>query len=74
MALQVICELCDLNKSTDGFIITICKTCGDVLIVGRSHQAEFTDGERAILERIFPDDDIRWEMRRILGHAHCHIL
>ena len=48
------CELCDLNKSADGFIITICKTCGDVLVVGRSHRPEFTDNEKAILGGIFP--------------------
>lgn len=68
------CELCDLNNSTDGFIITICKTCGDVLVSLREHEAEFTDAKWAILERIFPNDDIRWEMRRIHDHAHCHIL
>ena len=68
------CELCRLNESRDGFIVTICKTCGDVLVVGRSHRAEFTDNEKAILEGFFPDDDIRWDMRRIHDHAHCHIL
>ena len=68
------CELCDLNKSTDGFIITICTTCGDVLVVGRSHREEFTDKERATIMAMFPDDDIRWEKRKIKSHAHCHIL
>jgi len=42
--------------------------------VGRSHRADFTDDEWAILEGIFPDDDIRWEMKKIKSHAHCHIL
>ena len=55
------CELCELNKNREGFIITICKTCGDVLVVGRVHRAEFTGNEKAILEGLFPDDDIRRE-------------
>lgn len=68
------CELCDLNNSTDGFILTICNTCNTVLVVKRSHKEEFATGEVAIIKAMFPGRQIRWEMKKIHDHAHCHIL
>ncbi len=66
------CELCALNESKDGFILTLCRTCGTVLIVGREHRAEFTEGEKDKIRAMF--DNVRWDMRQILDHAHCHLV
>lgn len=67
------CELCALNTELQGLIITVCKTCDVPLIVSRSHRPEFTDTERGLIEQTFGSRKIRWEMKQIRSHAHCHI-
>jgi UV DNA damage repair endonuclease len=67
------CELCDLNASDDGFILTLCNNCHIPLVVSRFHRPEFTPEERQKIMAIFPGRRIRWEMRKIHDHAHCHI-
>lgn len=67
------CDLCELNRSSDGLIITICHTCHIPLVVCREHRDWFTERERTMIHSIFPNRKIRWEMRRINDHAHCHI-
>jgi len=68
------CELCKLNNSTDGFILTICHTCGIPLMVSREHRPEFAEWEKCFIASMFPGKKIRWEQRQIQDHAHCHIL
>ncbi len=68
------CELCDLNNSKDGFIVTHCKTCGDILVVLREHREGFTEKEIAEISSLFPHKPIRWKEREIFDHAHCHII
>lgn len=67
------CELCKLAQGNDGFIITICKTCGIPLIVSRYHRKEFTGAEKNIIKQIFSAPNIRWTKANIELHAHCHI-
>lgn len=72
--------MCDLCKLAEGgtrgesFIITICNTCKIPLIVSREHKAEFSAQEMLNIVAMFYGRKIRWEQRRILDHAHCHIL
>lgn len=68
------CELCDLSNGEGGFIITRCRTCNLTMVVLREHRAEFSFEERMAIKEIFHDRQIRWEMRQITDHAHCHIL
>ncbi len=69
------CELCDLSQNEkDGFIITVCKTCGVPLIVAHNHREEFTPEEKELIQDMFPEYRIRWEQRKIKDHAHCHLL
>ena len=68
------CELCCLSDSKDGFIITICNTCGIPLICLREHRADFTNEEVDKINKLFPNREIRWEQRSIKNHAHCHLL
>lgn len=67
------CDLCDLGESKGGFILTMCNTCFIPLVVLREHRTEFTDREKIRIKLMFPDRKIRWEMRNIKDHAHCHI-
>lgn len=67
------CDLCDLNNSTGGFILTICKTCHVPLIISRKHEEKFSLEEIEKIKRMFPNEKIRWSMRKIPDHAHCHI-
>ena len=67
----MMCQLCDLNNSNDGFILTICNTCGVPLIAGREHRAQFTEEEVGKIKVMF--GNVRWEQRKILDHAHCHL-
>ena len=64
------CELCELGE---GLKITICRTCGVPMVVSCEHKPEFSTEERAMIERLFYGRGIRWEMRSIKNHAHCHI-
>lgn len=68
------CDLCQLNKGTDGFILTICRTCGTPMVVSREHRAEFEEWEKRLIRAMFPGSRIRWEPRQIEDHAHCHII
>lgn len=63
------CDLCNL----DGFIITICNTCNIPMVILREHRAEFNAEEMVRIGLIFRGKKIRWEMRQIKNHAHCHI-
>ena len=66
------CDLCELKGCK--FKITICNTCQIPLIVLNEHRAEFTAEEKIDIIKSFPSRKIRWEMRKIKDHAHCHIL
>lgn len=67
------CELCNLVKN-DGFVVTLCNHCNSTLVVGREHKPEFSDSEREMIKAIFPRGKVRWEMKKIRDHCHCHIL
>jgi len=64
------CELCELNG---GLKITICRTCGIPMVVSYDHKPEFSEAEKELIKRIFPDRKIRWETRKVKDHAHAHI-
>ncbi len=69
------CDLCKLNQNSNwGFILTLCNTCHIPLVVLREHRPEFNAEEMVRIAIMFRGREIRWEMRRIKGHAHCHIL
>ena len=67
------CELCKLAQGNEGFVITICKTCGIPLVIGRYHRVEFTSAEKEMIKQIFNGTRIRWGQRSIQNHAHCHV-
>lgn len=66
------CDLCQLQDSTAGFIVIRCRTCGTPLIVARHHRAEFTPEEVSQINELFPGKK-RWEMRSEKRHAHLHL-
>lgn len=66
------CELCKLEPIHPQFILTICKTCNVPMIVSREHKPEFSSQEKEVLSSIFKN--IRWNMRSIKDHAHCHLI
>jgi hypothetical protein len=43
------------------------------MLVLTEHRPYFTDEERALIRKMFPEKVIRWEMRQIPNHAHCHL-
>ena len=44
------------------------------MIVSTFHKPEFSDEEKEMIKRMFPNREIRWEMRHPeYNHAHCHI-
>lgn len=66
------CPLCDKNSFK--FYITFCRTCKGVpMIVLIEHRANFTEQEKKEIQQMFPNRKIRWQMRKILDHAHCHL-
>ncbi len=67
------CDLCKLVQGNEGFVITICKTCEIPLVVSRYHRVEFTGAEKDMLKKFFNGTRIRWSMRQITEHAHCHV-
>ena len=44
------------------------------MIVLIEHRANFTEQEKNEIKGMFPGRTIRWKMRKILDHAHCHLL
>lgn len=64
---------CDLCALSDGFTMAICRKCNIPMVVLRAHRAEFTETEKARIRSLFPEKRIRWEMRSIHDHAHCHL-
>ncbi len=64
------CELCALNE---GFTMTVCRSCNVPMVVLNEHRAEFTETEKKRIKYLFPEKKIRWEMRSVKGHAHCHL-
>lgn len=70
------CDLCKLNTGSDGFILTTCSDpkCGGTMVVLREHRPEFNAEEMVKIGLMFCGREIRWEMRKIKEHAHCHIL
>lgn len=66
------CPLC--NKPTFKFYITFCRSHPDYpLIVSTIHKPEFSKEEKELIKKIFPNREIRWEMRSIPQHAHAHL-
>lgn len=68
------CDLCKREvRKAEWFYITLCDTCEVPLIVSLEHKPEFSKEEKESIKRIFPNNKIQWEMRKIKDHAHCHI-
>lgn len=65
------CELCKLEGCK--FKLTICRTCGIPLIVSVDHKPEFSEEEKELIKKMFPNRKIRWKMRSLKGHAHLHL-
>ena len=63
------CDLCNIDGM---FKLTICRTCDIPMIVATEHQEKFSEEEKRVIERLFKN--IRWEMRTIKDHAHCHLV
>tara|TARA_Y100000310_G_scaffold16976_1_gene16866 strand:- start:832 stop:1104 length:273 start_codon:yes stop_codon:yes gene_type:complete len=66
------CPLCD--DESFSFYITLCKShkCTP-MIVSVEHNAEFTAEEKDMILWMFPDRHVRFKMRTIHDHAHCHL-
>ncbi len=67
------CPLCKLESSPHFFILTICKTCQIPMVVSDTHKPDFSMEEKDLIVKMFPGRKIRWTMRSIPTHAHCHI-
>ncbi|KKL64838.1 hypothetical protein LCGC14_2160980 [marine sediment metagenome] len=67
------CKLCELSKGTEGFILTMCDSCNVPMLALREHRKEFTIDEMVLIGIMFKSRNIRWEMKKIPEHAHCHI-
>lgn len=69
------CDLCDHDSFP--FYLTFCCTCeggGRVpMVVSTEHKPNFSEEEKDMIRRIFPDGRIRFRMRKIKDHAHCHV-
>jgi len=69
------CPLCEReHKSTRWFYVVECDTCNVPMVVAPNHKSDFADGEKDDIRRLFGDKyKIRWRMRDIPEHAHCHL-
>ena len=66
------CPLCD--KESFKFYITFCRTHKNTpLIVSTKHKIDFTEEEKEKIKKMFPNRKVRFEMKSIMNHAHCHI-
>ncbi len=69
------CDLCKREvRVTNWFYVVECDTCNIPMVVSTEHRAEFSRKEKEDIKRLFGDQyNIRWEMRDIPNHAHCHL-
>lgn len=78
------CPLCKLINGDirtkfyyqdEKLMVVDCLTCGEghPMIVSHHHKPEFSHAEKMLIARLFPKKKIRWQMRQIKSHAHCHI-
>jgi len=79
------CPLCvlvadpdaDVILRTETLVLTTCNKCKIPLFISTRHCKEFPAPHKAqinaIAKRLYPGKWIRWEMRKIQGHAHCHV-
>ena len=72
------CPLCKAKKDSPHFFYElICHTCNVPMLVHKEHVKEFSTEERFEIEvfvrKNYPDKKIRWLMRQIMDHAHCHL-
>jgi len=76
-----VCDLCqavlELGTPSEighrGYVVITCRTCHIPMVVLREHRM-FTDLERVAIDARFGRDyKVRWEMRSIPDHGHCHL-
>ncbi len=66
------CELCD--KESFKFYITFCRTHKDMpMIVSTIHKPKFTEEEKEMIKKMFPNRKIIFEQQSIKTHAHAHL-
>lgn len=66
------CPLCD--RESFRFYITLCRSHRRTpLIVSVEHRPDFTEGEQEMILAMFPDRHVRFEMKSLPEHAHCHL-
>ncbi len=66
------CPLCD--RASFPLYITFCDSHPSwPLIVSSAHKPSFNKDEQGLIGRLFSRRRIRWEMKSIQDHAHCHI-
>jgi RNase P subunit RPR2 len=55
--------------------VTVCKTCGTVLIATKDKRMDFTEAEKQLIIRIaqLKGKKIRWVRRSIPDWAHIHL-
>jgi len=67
------CDLCKWKNFP--FLLAFCRSHPDhPLIVSTTHKKGFSQEEKDIIKRMFPDNEIGWEMKSIPDHSHCHII
>lgn len=74
------CPLCDLAKEKGvllGIFLATCNKCNVPMIVVAEHQADFSPAQKDYIKVFvagaYPGAEVRWEMKSIKGHAHCHV-
>jgi hypothetical protein len=67
------CSLC--KHETFKFYITFCWSHPDSpMVVSTTHKPHFSEEEKNLIKKMFPDKRIRWEPGDIPEHAHAHIV
>jgi len=82
------CQLCILEPipglkrwatGIDWLYCIECKTCHTPMFVHAQHKEAFSENEKLLIEQLAeemfgPGTKLRWKMRQILDHAHCHTI
>ena len=65
------CELCDLEDTEQGFLITRCKERHIPKLISRKHNPRFSDSDKRKIMIMFPDNLITYYEDK--KHAYCYL-
>lgn len=67
------CALCKWKNFP--FLLAFCNSHPEYpLVVSTTHKKEFSKEEKEMIQRLFPENKIGWQMKSIPDHAHAHII